>query len=101
MANEMIDKHIREKIEARAFEIYEWRKENNVPGSAESDWFQAEAEIITDRRQEGCPKYGYKLLARNDSEIFCLKDGCDWKIKAKREYDKDIPDFEEIKKDWR
>jgi len=98
----MIDKYIREKIEARAYEIYEWRKENNVPGSALSDWEQAEIEIITDRRTNaGCPKCDFNLVARNDGEIFCLRNGCDWKIEAKRKFDKNIPDINEIKRDWK
>ena len=97
----MIDKRIREKIEYRAWEISEWRKENNIPGSALGDWLQAESEIIPDRRiNAGCLKCGSKLLARTDGEIFCLKIGCDWRIKAKREFDKNIIDFQEIKKEW-
>ena len=96
----MIDKHIREKIELRAFEIYEWRKENNIPGCALGDWLDAQSEIITDRRAEGCPKCGSKLLARKDNMIICLKSSCDFQVERKRKLDEDIPDFKEIKKIW-
>ena len=96
----MIDKNIREKISCRAFEIWEWRQANGIGGNATTDWFEAQEEIITDRRIEGCPKCGYKFLVRNDGEIACLKSGCNWKIKAKRKLDEDIPDFNEIKKNW-
>ncbi len=95
----MIDKNIREKIEARAYEIYLYRKENNIAGSSLDDWFQAEGEIITDRRMDnGCPKCNFKLLARRDDKIICLR--CDWEIEAKRKQDKDISDYNDIKKDW-
>jgi hypothetical protein len=98
----MIDKHLKEKIEKRAYEIYEWRKENGVPGCALGDWLEAESEIIPDRRtnKEGCPKCGYKLLARKDDEIICLRRECNWKSKAKRKLDQEIFAFNEIKKDW-
>ncbi len=95
----MFNKRIREKIEARAFEIYSYRTENNIAGSSLDDWFQAESEIITDRRMDnGCPKCNFKLLARRDDKIICLR--CDFEIEAKRKLDKDMPDFSDIKKDW-
>jgi hypothetical protein len=40
------------------------------------------------------------MLARNNEEIFCLKNECDYREKAKRDSDKDIPKFSDIKKDW-
>ena len=96
----MIDKHIREKIEKRAFEIYEFRKANGIGGNATTDWFEAQEEIITDRRIEGCPKCGGKLLARKNNTIICLKNGCDFQVERKRKLDEDIPDFNEIKKEF-
>jgi len=97
----MIDKYIREKVEKRAYEIYEWRKENNIVGNHLDDWFQAEAEIIIDRRANNvCPKCGFGLLARNNNEIVCLNSKCDYKIEAKRKLDETIPDISEIKKIW-
>jgi predicted RNA-binding Zn-ribbon protein involved in translation (DUF1610 family) len=97
----VIDKHLKEKIELRAHEIYEWRQANNVPGNATTDWFEAQEEVIADRRTNfGCPKCGFPMLARNNEEIFCLKNECDYREKAKRDSDKDIPKFSDIKKDW-
>ena len=95
-----MEKLLREKIEKRAWEIYQYRQENCIGGSNLDDWFQAESEIITDRRIEGCPLCGSKLLARNNGEIFCLKEGCSFKIKAKRKQDSDISNFNQIKKVW-
>jgi len=97
----MINKNIREKIEARAYELYEWRKENNVPGSALGDWLDAQAEIFDQRQNnENCPKCGFKLLARYNDKIICLNHKCDWEIETKRKLDEKIPDFAEIKKNW-
>ncbi len=33
-------------IRCRAFEIYEWRFANDVPGTAEQDWLEAEKEML-------------------------------------------------------
>ena len=97
----MIDKHIRDKIEVKAFEIYEYREANNITGSALGDWLDAQAQIITDRRaNNNCPKCGFGLLARNNNEIVCLNSKCDFKIEAKRKFDEDIPDVNEIRKIW-
>lgn len=97
----MMDKKVREKIECRAFEIFEWRQANGIVGSHYDDWFQAEAEITIDRRQiEGCPTCGYNFLARHDDEIACLRNGCSWKIMARRKSDQDKPAMGDIKKDW-
>ena len=97
----MIDKKIREKIEALAFEKFEWRRENGVSGSALGDWLDAEAEILINKRQiEGCPICGYKFLVRNDEEIACLSNSCKWKIKSKRKLDDNIPDMKNIKAIW-
>jgi len=38
---------IRQMTEHRAFEIYEYRREYNLPGDDKSDWGEAEAEILT------------------------------------------------------
>ena len=92
----MIDKHIRERIEERAFAISEWRRENNVPGSDISDWLEAESEIIIDRRTtKHCPVCGFKLIAKKDDTIFCLR--CEWRVESKREADKEVPDVKEVK----
>ena len=37
---------LRKGIELRAFEIYTFRCEYCIPGNAESDWVQAEKEMI-------------------------------------------------------
>jgi hypothetical protein len=99
-----------EKIERRAYEIWKYRMENdekfaldelgNVKEiTAEDDWQLAEQELCPDRRTiSGCPLCGFLLLARNESEIFCLKYGCNFKTKVRRSRDKDIPNFSELKK---
>lgn len=95
----MIDKFQREKIQTRAFEIFEWRRENDIAGCALGDWLEAETEFVIDKRtNDGCPKCGYSLIARRDDKIICLK--CDWNIEAKRKTDKETADFNEIRKDW-
>jgi len=94
----MIDKYTKERIAKRAYEIFEWRKENNLPGSSLGDWLEAESEILNDRRTKNCPKCGFSLLARENNEIICLK--CDWRTEAKRDIDKVVPRVEEIRKDW-
>lgn len=43
---------IEARIRLRAFEIYEWRIENEIPGSATSDWLEAEIEILEQREVE-------------------------------------------------
>lgn len=37
---------IQKIIEARAFEIYEYRLENDIEGSHWDDWFKAESEVM-------------------------------------------------------
>lgn len=37
---------IQKIIEARAFEIYEYRQENGLGGSHWDDWYQAEREVM-------------------------------------------------------
>ena len=97
----MIDKRIREKIEALAYEKYEWRKENGISGCALGDWLDAEAEILIDRRQiEGCPKHGNKLRAQENNTIICLMAGCDWNVPARRKTDEGIPSIKDIKNIW-
>ena len=54
---------------------------------------------MKDRKNE-CPKCGYTLLARIWKIIYCLKDGCDWAIQAKRETDKEIKTINEQKDAW-
>ena len=48
-------------------------------------------------RKNNCPKCGYLLLCRENDEIFCLRYGCDWRTKSKREDDKEIPEIQELK----
>ena len=43
---------VRERIKQRAFEIYEWRQEHDEPGSALSDWLEAELEVLEDIERE-------------------------------------------------
>jgi hypothetical protein len=96
----MINKLLNQRIAERAYAIWEYRIANNIPGSDLGDWEEAESEIIPDRRNEGCPLCGCKLLARNDGEIFCLDARCNFRVKAKRLNDKDTPDFRILKKVW-
>ena len=91
----MIDRLTQEKIEKRAFEIYEWRVYNNVPGCSLSDWLEAESDVIIDRRKEGCPKCGCKLLGRKDDTVICLS--CTWSVIYTRQTDKDLTEFRKIK----
>ncbi len=37
---------IKEEIEKRAYDIFEYRREYNIPGDDKSDYFQAEKEIL-------------------------------------------------------
>ena len=43
-----MDNRLEDLIRKRAYEIYERRQEYNVEGSPESDWEQAEFEVIED-----------------------------------------------------
>ena len=47
-------KTLKEQIAERAYEIWEWRMENDQPGDALSDWLEAEEEIIEKYRGVGC-----------------------------------------------
>jgi hypothetical protein len=95
----MIDKKIREKIEKRAYDIYKYRQENCIVGSHLDDWFQAECEIVTDRRGiSGCPLCNSNLLVKEDNKIICLM--CKWSVELKRKSDEKIPDFKEVKSRW-
>ena len=97
----MIDKTLNQRIAEKAHGIYEYRMANNLPGNSCSDWEEARNIIIPDRREnDGCPR-GHKLVASNGKEIFCLQNGCDWRIIPKREVDKDVPDIAELKREWR
>ena len=97
----MIDKHLQEKITAKAYSIWEWRQANNVAGSDKSDWDEAKNEICPDRRiTDGCPVHGPNLKMRYNDEIVCLRNGCDFKTPARRKQDEDVPSLAEIKKVW-
>ena len=52
---------------------------------------------MTDRK-DGCPKCKSKLIARSGWFIFCLK--CDFAVQSKREIDKEIKEFSQIKQEW-
>ena len=97
----MIDKLLKQKIEERAFEIYEWRIANGISGCETGDWLEAEAELADKRQTDGkhCPKCGF-MEAGKDNMLICLNNSCDWQIEAKRFSDKNIPTFNEIKKVW-
>ena len=95
----MIDKLIREKIEARAFEIYEYRIANGISGCSLGDYLDAELELCDRRQFDNCPIDGYPIFKDGD-KIICCKIGCLWQIDKKRATDKHLPDFNEIKKDF-
>ncbi len=42
-----INEILRKEIEERAYDMFEFRKEYNIPGDALSDWLQAEKEIMS------------------------------------------------------
>jgi len=96
----MIDKTQKNRIEARALEIYEWRCANGILGCSLDDWLQAELELCDKRQVKNCPVDGYPLF-REDDKVICPKSGCTWQVDSKRDTDKHLPDFAEIKKDWR
>jgi hypothetical protein len=37
---------VRRAVELRAYELFEWRRENNEPGCALGDWLEAEKDIL-------------------------------------------------------
>ena len=37
---------IRKETQERAYDIFEYRRENNIPGCALGDWLQAEREVL-------------------------------------------------------
>ena len=47
---------IKDKIRLRAYEIYEWRIENEISGSGLGDWLEAEVEVLEQVEKER--KYG-------------------------------------------
>jgi len=95
----MIDKQGKKKVAARAFEIYEYRQANGIPGCALQDWLEAELDLCDRRQVTGCPKCGWPLF-RSNTMLICIKDGCNWQTEAKRNADKDRPSFQEARKDW-
>jgi predicted nucleic acid-binding Zn ribbon protein len=44
-----------------------------------------------------CPVCGYGLLARENDDVFCLSQSCDWRTKSKRDEDTAIPEYQELK----
>ena len=52
-----MDKRIKECIEERAYEIYEWRVANEMPGCALSDWLEAEEEVLRGFENTSQPKW--------------------------------------------
>ena len=96
----MIDKYLKEKIQIKAYAIWKHRKEHNISGSALGDWLEAQREIFEKRQIKGCPICGYSLLAKENGKIICLRVGCNWTIETKRKTDENLPNFNEIKKEW-
>ena len=43
------------------------------------------------RETEGCPKHGKTWLCSTGKEIICNASRCEWRIKARRGIDRDIP----------
>ena len=41
-----------EQIQKKAYERYEWRKRNNMPGNEKGDWSWAEFEVLNEQEQE-------------------------------------------------
>ncbi len=94
-----MNEELHQRIKIRAYEIYEYRKENGIMGSSTTDWLEAEEEICIDRRvNDGCPNCHFKLIARRDNKIICLK--CNFEIETKRKEDENISRLSEIKKIW-
>lgn len=51
-----------EEVNVRAYERYEWRKNNNMPGNRDGDWFWAKRELAAEemiRKYENEFKYVY------------------------------------------
>ena len=48
---------LHKKIAYRAFEIYEWRVENCVEGTAEEDWNEAKSDVLTELRGQNDVTY--------------------------------------------
>jgi len=100
----MIDKHYYDRVQIRAYEKYLERINSGDPEelkkTADDDWAQAEAELCDRRQITSCPICGFTLLARDGNNKICLRNGCDWKVEAKRAEDKNIPTIQELRKDW-
>lgn len=57
-------------------------------------------EKIERRNFRGCPVCGYHLLARENDDIICLSNSCNWRVKAKRENDKNVNSISTLKSEW-
>jgi len=52
-------------------------------------------------RKNCCPVCGYKLIARSDNKIFCLRSGCEWFVDARRKDDMEkVPEIHTLKRLW-
>lgn len=107
----MIDKLLKQKIEALAYEKYLYRMANGLfqvvdnfghlrDITAEDDYLEAEKDLCDRRQIDNCPKCGFTILSRENNNLICLRSGCDWKVTAKRNTDTKIPDIQELKRDF-
>lgn len=55
---------------------------------------------ILKERKKCCPECGYELLAREGNKIFCLRNGCEWFVEAKRKEDELVPDIHKLQNMW-
>ena len=52
---------VHQLINQRAYEIFEWRRDNNEDGDDKSDWFLAEEEIVNKLAELAVEKVSKKL----------------------------------------
>jgi len=55
---------------------------------------------MENRRSYRCPKCGYHLLAREGDKVICLSYSCNWETEARRKEDYEIPDIQNIKREY-
>jgi ribosomal protein S27AE len=96
----MNKKGLEELIRIRAFELYEFYRDEGYPDDPLRNYLQAEAELADNRQTRGCPKCGFKILGGHDDKIICLRNNCDWQIDSKRFADRNIPKISELKNNW-
>ena len=53
-----------------------------------------------ENRNKKCPVCGGVLLARSGTKIICLNFGCPWEIEARRDEDKNLPNYGKLIGEW-